>query len=68
MALFSICIISNLFGKRDRVMPVIHGIKTSTNGGIIRRNRRRPSQMQVMLVCQAKTEYLLPLPFYMFIL
>ncbi len=63
MALFSISIISNVLGKRDRVMPVIHAIKTSTNGSVIRRNRRRFSQMRVMLICQAKTECLLTLPF-----
>jgi hypothetical protein len=63
MALFSICIILNVLGKRNRVMPAIHAINTSTNRGIVRRNRRQLSQMQVMLVVQAIAEFFLTLPF-----
>jgi hypothetical protein len=63
MALFSICIILNVLGKRNRVMPAIHAINTSTNRIIVRRNRRRLSQMQVMLVVQAIAEFFLTLPF-----
>ncbi len=63
MAFFSILIISNVLRKRDRVMPALQVISIATSAGIIRRRRRRLSQMQVMLVCQAITECLLTLPF-----
>jgi hypothetical protein len=66
MALFSISIIINVRRKRNRVMPVNQGINTSVSGGgggVVGGDRRRLSQMQVMLVFQAIIECIFTLPY-----
>jgi len=63
MALFSIGIIVNVLRKNNRVMPAVRVLNTSSNTGVVHRNRRRMSQMQIMLVCQAIAKCILTLPF-----
>ena len=63
MTIFSVCIIFNVLRKGDRVMPAAQVVNASATGRVIRRDRRRLSQMQVMLVCQSIVECLFTLPF-----
>jgi len=63
MAIFSVSIILNVLRKRDRVMPAMHVVNAPANGRVIRRDRRRLSQMQVMLVCESIIECSFTLPF-----
>lgn len=63
MALFSIGIIFNVRRGRIAVLPAIIVANRPVNGGIARRDRRRLSQMQIMLVCQSILECILTLPF-----
>lgn len=63
MGLFSFGIISNVLRRRAIITPANQLGNMSISGTINRPHRRRLTQMQIMLVCQAIIECILTLPF-----